>query len=204
MIGRLVIGSTNPGKIQEWTHFLEGHIKVLSVSELGNFPEPRETGKTFAENARIKASHYALLTRESVFAEDGGYEIELLGGLPGVKSRRILPGDKEGTDDELIDYVLERMKGIPYKKRTVSLSSASALSDPTGKIIFEDFCTSKGIVTEKPGPVLIPGYPFRTIHFFPKLGKTYAELTPEEHEKYSHKKPVAERLIKFLLEYDHA
>ena len=165
---------------------------------MGDFPEADEAGKTFAENARIKAEHYALLTREYVFSEDGGYEVDALGGLPGVKSRRILPGDRDGTDQELIDFVLERLKGVPIERRTVKLSFVAALADPKGKIIFEDNNSFVGVVAEKQGPILIPGYPFRSIHLIPELGKTYAELTEEEHDRLSHKRPVAERLAKFL------
>ena len=201
MIERLVIGSTNPAKLEEWQNFFKEIIKVVPISDLGNFPEPQETGKTFHENARIKARHYALLAHEYVFSEDGGYEVDALGGLPGIKSRRILPGEKDGTDQELIDYVLEKVRGLLPERRGVKLTSAAALSDLLGNIIFEDISSSVGIIAEKVGPVLIPGYPFRSIHWFAELGKTYAELTPEEHEKYNHKKPVAERLAKFLLEY---
>ncbi|KKU03146.1 MAG: Non-canonical purine NTP pyrophosphatase [Candidatus Woesebacteria bacterium GW2011_GWC2_47_16] len=199
-IRRLVIGSTNPAKINEWKKLLKGFL-VISLAELGDFPEPQEHGKTFEENAVLKARHYAKLTGEYVFSEDGGYEVDALGGAPGVKSRRILPGGKDGTDDELINFVLEKLKGIPSKKRSVSLSFAAAVSDPKGHIIFEDKNSFFGIVTKKPGPVKIEGYPFRSIHFIPKLGKTYAELNDEEHEKFNHKAPVARRLTKFLLEY---
>ncbi|KKT66641.1 MAG: Non-canonical purine NTP pyrophosphatase [Candidatus Curtissbacteria bacterium GW2011_GWC1_44_33] len=199
-IKRLVIGSTNPAKINEWKKLLRG-FPVISLAELGNFPEPHESGKTFGENARLKASHYAKLTGEFVLSDDGGYEVDALGGLPGVNSRRILPGGKDGTDADLINFVLEKLKGIPSKKRTVSLSFVAAVSDPKGNVIFEDKNSFVGIVTKKPGPVKIEGYPFRTIHFIPKLGKTYAQLNEEEHEKYNHKAPVARRLKKFLLEY---
>lgn len=199
-IERLVIGSTNPAKVEEWIAFLD-RFNVKRVSELGDYPEPHEIGRTFTENAIIKACHYARLTGEHVFSEDGGYEVDALGGAPGVKSRRILPGDKDGTDQELIDYVLERLKGVPPEKRGVKLSFVAAVADPEGKIIFVNGNSLDGIVATKPGPVRIDGYPFRTIHFIPELGKTYAELTPEEHERYNHKKPVAQRLVKFLLEY---
>lgn len=198
MIERLIIGSKNEAKVKEWSELLRETVSVFSISTVGNFPEPKETGKTFAENAQIKATHYARLSHEYVFAEDGGYEIEILDGLPGVKSRRILPGDKEGTDQQLIDYVLERLKSVPWDKRTVRLSFSAAVADPSGNIIFQDGNSFIGIVAKSPGPVLIPGYPFRTIHYLPELRKTYAALTKEEHDKYSHKKPVAERLVKFL------
>lgn len=199
-IKRLVIGSTNPAKINEWKKLLKD-FPVISLAELGDFPEPQEHGKTFEENAVLKARHYAKLTGEYVFSEDGGYEVDALGGAPGVKSRRILPGGKDGTDDDLINFVLKKLKGLPSEKRTVSLSFVAAVSDPEGNVIFEDKNSFFGIVTEKPGPVKIEGYPFRSIHFIPKLGKTYAQFTEEEHKKYNHKLPVARRLEKFLLEY---
>ena len=204
-IERIVIGSKNVGKVDEWFRlFREFGIKAKSLNDFGDIKIPEETGSTFAENARLKASSYAKQIHEYVFAEDGGYEIDYLRGWPGVKSRRILPGDKEATDREIIDIVLERMKGVPREKRTVKLTSAEALSDRDGKIIFEDTAHSAGIITEKLGPVLIPGYPFRTIHYLPELGKTYAELTPEELKAHSHKRPVAKKLAEFLLKYNHA
>jgi len=127
--------------------------------------------------------------------------VDVLGGLPGVNSRRILPGGKDGTDADLTNFVLEKLKGIPSKKRTVGLSFVAAVSDPEGNVIFEGKNSFVGIVAGVPGPVKIEGYPFRSIHFIPKLGKTYAEFTEEEHEKFNHKAPVARRLKKFLLEY---
>ena len=197
-IKRLVIGSTNPAKVSEWKKALKG-FPAVGISELGKFSEPHESGKTFAENAKIKASHYAKLTNEFVFSEDGGYEVDFLDGAPGVKSRRILPGGKDGTDDDLINYVLGKLKGVPTKRRKVKLSFSAAVADLKGNIIFEDSNSFTGIVAEKPSSVRIEGYPFRSIHFIPKLGKTYAELTEEEHEKFNHKKSVARRLLKFLL-----
>jgi non-canonical purine NTP pyrophosphatase (RdgB/HAM1 family) len=202
---RLVIGSRNPGKIDEWgKYFSEFGIKADNLFTFSFIPEPKEVGETFIENARIKASEYAKLTKTFVFADDGGYEIDYLNGWPGVKSRRILPGEKEGTDQDLIDSVLTKMKGVPLEERTVRLTSAVALSDPLGEIIFEDIASSKGYISEIPGPVLIKGYPFRSIHFLPELNKTYAELTKEELKSHSHKRPMAAKLAKFLLEYNHA
>lgn len=199
-IKRLVIGTTNQGKLQEWTRFLK-NFPIISISDLGSFPEPQELGKTYAENARIKAKYYAGLTGEFVFSEDGGFEVDALGGLPGVKSRRILPGEKEGTDEELNEYVLSRLKGLPREKRTARLSFVACVSDPKGNIIFEDSNNLEGFVVEETRPVTILGYPFRSILFIPEAGKTYAELSEEEHKRLSHKKVVAQRLAKFLLEY---
>lgn len=199
-IKRLVLGTGNPGKLQEWNKLLEKVIFLVGISEFGHLPKPKENGRTFEENARQKATHYAKFTHEYVFSEDGGYEVDALGGAPGPRSRRILPGGKEGTDEELINYILRKLEGLPKEKRGVKLTVAAAVSSPKGKIIFEDRASISGIVTRKPGPVKIEGYPFRSIHFLPKPGKTYAELTEEEHEKYNHKRQIAERLANFLLE----
>jgi len=200
-VERITIGSRNPGKVNEWMKFLrEFDIEAFGLWRYSYIPKPDENAATFLENARIKASWYAKLTGSLVVADDGGYEIDYLDGWPGVKSRRILAGEAEGTDQELIDTVLEKMKGVLREKRTVSLTSAAALSDPDGKIIFEDIAHSFGYIAEKCGPVIIPGYPFRSIHHIPELNKTYAELTEEELKNRSHKRPVTEKLAKFLAE----
>lgn len=201
IINKLFLGTGNPAKLQEWSGLLKNTIPIASILEYGELPKPKETGGTFEENARLKASHYARLIDQYVFSEDGGYEVDVLGGAPGPKSRRILPDGKEGTDEDLINYILRKLEGLPKEKRGVKLTVAAAVSSPKGKIIFEDRASISGIVTRKPGLVEIEGYPFRSIHFLPKLGKTYAELTEEEHEKYNHKRQIAERLARFLLEY---
>lgn len=194
-ISRIVIGTGNLAKLAEWKKFFSPYFEVLSLKDFPAVPDIKESGDTFKENAQLKAATYAKALHEYVFSEDGGYEIDALDGAPGVKSRRILPGDKEGTDDELIAYVIEKLKDVPDEKRGVRLTSAAALSDPDGNILFVDQSSSAGIVTHTRGPVLIPGYPYRTLHFLPQVGKTYAELTEEEHDKYSHKKPIAEKII---------
>lgn len=201
-IERITLGTGNPAKVKEWSNLLSGKFKVVSVNDLGNFEDPKETGETFVENARQKAMHYAELTKDFVLSEDGGYEIDALAGAPGVKSRRILPGDKEGTDDELIYHVLKKVEGLPEEKRGVSLTCAAALISPDGEVLFEDKESLRGIIANKIGPVIIEGYPFRSIHYLPEAGKTYAELSGEEYDRHNHKKKIARRLTKFLLEYE--
>lgn len=198
---KIVLGTGNPGKVKEWTRLLPNLVEIVSVSELEDFGGPTEEADTFIENAKQKARFYAKKTGEHVFSEDGGYEVDALNGAPGVRSRRILPGEKEGTDEQLIDYILEKVKGVPDEERGVSLTCTAALSSPDGEILFEDRASLRGVITKKRGPVAIKGYPFRTIHFIPEVGKTYAELNKEEHDRYNHKKKIARRLNQFLLEY---
>jgi len=199
-VKRLVLGTSNPAKIQEWTELLKGVVPVINVSELGEIPEPKEDGESFIEVARGKALHYAKHTGEYVLSEDGGFEIDALGGLPGIKSRRILPGDREGTDKELIDYVIEKLKGVPLEKRTARLVVHVVIADPEGNIIYEDKGTIEGVVPQKPAASFMPGYPYRATFYIKEAGKTYAEFDAKEHEKFNHRVPIARRLAKFLLE----
>lgn len=198
-IERIIIGSKNPAKVDEWRKLLGDLVEIKSVADIGDFPEPIETGKTFAENARLKAKYYADLVHDPVLADDGGFEIDALGGLPGVKSRRVLPGDKEGTDQECADWVLEKMKDIPKEKRTARLTAHVAISDEDGNIIFEDAADRDGFITEKLEAPIITGFPYRSLLFIPEAGKVYAQLSEEEHEKLNHRKVIAERVKKFLL-----
>ncbi|HJY98936.1 MAG TPA: non-canonical purine NTP pyrophosphatase [Patescibacteria group bacterium] len=197
-IKELTIGSNNPAKIDEWKKLLGSDVRIKGIAELGDFPEPKETGSTFAENAKLKARYYALLTGSFVLADDAGFEVDALGGEPGVKSRRILPGNKEGTDRECVDYVLGRMKTVPKEKRGAQLVVHVALADHKGKIIYEDNGRRVGYITEESVNTIIPGYPYRSILYIPEVDKTYDKLTEKEYDKLNHRKKLAERLKKFL------
>jgi XTP/dITP diphosphohydrolase len=194
-IKKLVIGSKNKAKIAEWKKFLEGSFEVITLDELSEGSDVEETGETFAENARLKASYYAKKLGEYVFAEDGGFEIDILGGAPGVHSRRILPGKKEASDEEIVEYVLEKLKGLPKEKRISRLKVAVAISDPKGNIIFEDSGAIEGyVLEERDGAPIIEGYPYRNLLFLPELSKTYAQASDEDHEKINHKRVIAEEI----------
>ena len=202
MIKKLVIGSTNKAKIAEWTKFFKDTFEILHLKDFPEIKDLEETGETFAENARIKASHYAKKTGEYTFAEDGGFEIDALGGAPGVHSRRILPGKKEAKDEEIVEFILGKLKGLPKEKRTSRLKFVAAISDPNGRIIFEDSGSIEGYVLEESdGVPLIEGYPYRNLLFIPSLGKTYAQASDEDHKKINHKLVMANKIKKFLLNY---
>ncbi|HKC05037.1 MAG TPA: non-canonical purine NTP pyrophosphatase [Patescibacteria group bacterium] len=198
-IKTLIIGSTNPGKVSEWRKLLEGKVEVKSIADVGDFKDPEETGKTFQENAILKAKYYSKLSHEFVLADDTGLEIEALGGWPGVKSRRVLPGDKEATDQEAVDVVLGKMRGIPIEKRGAKLKACAVISDPDGNIVFEDTEWVNGVITEKLETPIIKGLPYRSIFFMPSTGKVYTDLSEEEHEKLNHRRKIALKVIKFLI-----
>ena len=97
---KLLVATTNPNKLREIRPLLEaphqggpyGHIgyTLVTLADVAAVPEPEETGATFWENARIKALAYAAATGLTTVAEDSGFEIDALGGEPGVRSARFL------------------------------------------------------------------------------------------------------------------
>jgi XTP/dITP diphosphohydrolase len=86
---RLLVATTNPNKVREIRQLLAGaRVEILTLDAWPALPAPEETGRTFQENARLKAQYYARATGELTVAEDSGLEIDALGGAPGVQSAR--------------------------------------------------------------------------------------------------------------------
>lgn len=196
-IKKLIIGSRNKAKIAEWKKFFEGSFEVVTLDKFPEISDVDETGETFSENARLKASYYATKINEYVFSEDGGFEIEVLGGWPGVHSRRILPGKKVATDEQVVEITLKKLAGLPKEKRTARLKVVAVISDPRGNIIFEESGELSGYVLEKrDDSPIIEGYPYRNLLFIPELNKTYAQASDEDHKKINHKRVIAEKIKK--------
>jgi len=200
-IKHLVLGTSNPGKIKEWKKLIGNSFSLIAALDF-NVKSPKEKGYSFKEIAKNKAIYYTKLTKEFVLSEDGGFEVDYLDGAPGIKSRRILPGDREGSDEELVNFIISKLKGVPTKKRKARLIVNVVLADPKGNIIFEDKGSIEGFVSDKAKGIMESGYPYRSILFIPEVKKMYSEFTEKDHEKFDHRRPIAERLIKFLIEYE--
>jgi len=193
---RLLIATNNPGKVKEYKELLKDlPLKLISLKDLGIKNKVNESGKTFEENAIKKAKFYSRLTGLATLADDGGLEIDYLKGEPGVKSRR-WPGH-EATDQELIDYTLKKLKGVPWNKRRAQFRVIIALAIP-GKEVLISEGKLRGVILAKPRGKLIPGYPFRPIFYLPKYGKSFAELSFKEEVKIGHRVKAIQKLISFL------
>lgn len=113
----ILIATSNKGKIKEIKHILSDidHIKFISLSEIhGHGFDVEEHGKTFQENALIKAKAYAEKFNYVALADDSGLEVDYLNGAPGINSARYA-GDK-ATDEERVAKLLSELKGIPEDK----------------------------------------------------------------------------------------
>lgn len=185
---KLLIATTNPGKLLEIKKCLADlPLKLLSLTDLKINQKPSENCPTFLENAKHKAQFYGEISGLPTIADDGGLEIDILNGEPGVKSRRWIEG-KDVTDEELISYTLQKLKGVPLEKRGAQLRTVLALVLPNGKIYTSEGKV-RGMIAQKPHPGRIAGFPFRSLLFLPEIDKFYHkdDLTPEENLKYNHR-----------------
>ena len=140
---KLLVATSNPAKFKEIKYFLSDlPLKIVSLKDLKVKERVEEDKDTFEENAIKKALFYAKKSNLPTIADDGGLEIDVLGGEPGVKSRRWI-GGKEASDEKLIDYTLRKLKGVPSEKRGAQLRAVLALAFPDGQVF-----TSEGKLGE--------------------------------------------------------
>jgi XTP/dITP diphosphohydrolase len=202
---RIVVASTNPGKLSELRALLNADVEWLGLSQFEAIGEIEEDGKTFADNARKKALGYARATGLWTIADDSGLVIDALGGEPGVKSARFSGDKPKGTDRGLIDHqniakVLRLLQGVPREKRTARFVCCLCLASPERSLI-ETTGTLEGLIIEKEAGE--GGFGYDPIFLVPSLNRTVAQLASEEKNEISHRgnairrlKPLLDRLMK--------
>lgn len=190
----IVIATRNPGKMREITSILESsQIKFLSLLDFPEIPEIIEDGTTFAENAQKKAMVISRLTGRLAIADDSGLCVQAWQGKPGIFSSRF--AGENATDKERYQKLLREMQGIPLAKRRAAFFCAIAIASPQGKVqVVEGKCS--GLISLSPRGT--HGFGFDPIFLLPKLGKTMAELGPEEKNKISHRARALKKLKKIL------
>jgi XTP/dITP diphosphohydrolase len=187
---KILIATTNPGKFSELRKFLSDlPYEYVSLSDIGISLNVEETGNTFDENAILKAKTYADLSGLPAIADDGGFEIDILHGEPGVKSHRWISGDAEDSDEDLIAYTLKRLEGIQESKRGAQLRLVLAFALPHGRVVSSE-ASIRGVVAETPSQSRTQGFPYRALLYLPELGKFYdnSVLTEEETNLLNHRK----------------
>ena len=196
----ILIATSNPGKFKELIKGLETlnekGIKLLSLKELDVNEKPQENGKTFQDNALIKARFYARKTGLPTIADDGGLTIDILKGAPGVKSRRWT--GYEATDEELIKYTLYKLKNVPLSKRHARLTACLCYYNPLSKKKIFKEQSIKGRIASRPVKNWTKGYPYRALFIVDKYKKYYDELTDEEHEIINHRLRAARKLARSI------
>lgn len=190
---KLVLATSNPGKVREMAQHLAGlGLEVVSLAELGAAQIP-ETGKTFRENAELKAVAAAKATGLWALAEDSGLEVDALGGAPGVYSARYAG---EGADDEENNRkLLRELEGVEWPRRTARFRTVMVLASPRGEVwAVEGAC--EGIIVHEPRGS--GGFGYDPLFWAPELGKTFAEASPEEKDRVSHRGRALRQMIALI------
>lgn len=191
---KLFLGTQNLAKIEEYQKYLiHSKLKLITLKELGFHEEPLEIGKTFAECAMQKARFYSENTGLATLSEDGGFEIDALGGEPGVYSRRWV--GEQGTDDDRIQKVFSKLEGIPAAERTARLKLVLTVYFPDVKDHISVERAIDGIIPEKPSETRIHDFPYRSVLFLPKYNKYYCDLSEKEHDQVNHRKDACRELL---------
>lgn len=174
----IVVASGNKDKLREIAEILSDY-KIVSAKELGFCDEIEETGKSFYENALIKAKTVSMTLNVPALADDSGLCVDALGGAPGIYSARYA-GD--GDDESNIDKLLKEMEG--KKDRSASFKSCVLVYYPNGKIIFAEGETRGDILTERVGK---GGFGYDPVFFSKDLNKSFGLALPEEKNSVSHR-----------------
>ena len=197
-VKKILVATTNPGKIAELRALLGADVQWLSLSDFESIAEIKEDGATFAENARKKALGYAKATGLWTIADDSGLVVDVLDGAPSVKSARF-SGEKD-SDRMLLDHknmakVLKLLEDVPRDKRTARFVCHLCLASPE-KILIETEGTLEGLINDK--PVGENGFGYDPIFFVPHLNKTVAQLTRDEKNAISHRGNAIRKLRHLL------
>jgi len=180
---RLLLATTNKGKAAEYRDLLRGlDFDIVTLDQAGISGEADESYNTFEENARHKAAFYAELGGLLTLADDSGLEVDALGGEPGVRSSRYA-GDS-ATDQDRVDFLLNKLKGIPQSRRTARFRCVIAIAQPGGDVETAEG-TCEGYIAIAPRGS--NGFGYDPVFFLPEYGRTIAELSPETKNRISHR-----------------
>ncbi|MGO8804948.1 non-canonical purine NTP pyrophosphatase [Candidatus Binatus sp.] len=171
-------------------------LELVSLAELGISETPEETGASFTENALIKARFYFQRARIATLADDGGLEIDALGGEPGVRSHRWLGSGGADSDQALAGEVIRRMKGVEAGRRTARIRAAIALVHEEGGAIREKTAEGaiEGTIAERAYPRIRAGFPYRAVLVIPGRNCYLGELGDEEEAQISQRRIAVSRL----------
>jgi XTP/dITP diphosphohydrolase len=193
---KIVLATKNRSKVEEIRYITrELPLEILTLQDFPAILLPPEDGSTFKDNALKKARFVAGETGLTALADDSGLEVNELDGRPGIRSSRY--AGAHATDGENIAKLLKELEEVPITRRTARFVSAIALVEPSGKeTVFEGVL--EGLIGFFPKGAR--GFGYDPIFIVPELGKTTAELKPEEKNRISHRGRALEKLKAWLLQ----
>jgi XTP/dITP diphosphohydrolase len=189
---RVVLASSNGGKLRELASLLAPlGFELIAQNTLG-VETPPETGETFADNALLKARHAAAATHLPALADDSGIEVDALGGRPGIYSARY--AGEGASDQDNLRKMLSELRGVPAEKRTARyqcvIAFVSTSADPSPLLASG---TWDGSLSSEPRG--LGGFGYDPIFIPHGFDRTAAELDPVEKNSLSHRGQALRALV---------
>ena len=202
----ILVATSNPGKIRDFAGAAVSYgVEISPLPNFSSLPIVVEDGATFEANARKKAESYSRHAPGAiVIADDSGLEVDALGGAPGVHSARYAADQPStanaNTDDETNNRkLIGEIKRVPPELRTGRFVCwIAAASDGKTLAVFEG--KAEGIILERPRG--FNGFGYDPLFYFPRIGKTFAELSSEEKAKYSHRGAAFGKFLDWYSKFD--
>jgi XTP/dITP diphosphohydrolase len=193
-VADLLLASQNPGKLAEMRQLVAGlPVHVVGPRELGITEAPEETGRTFLENAILKARYYARRSGLLTAADDSGLSVDALNGGPGLHSARF--GGPDADDAGRNRLLLEKLRDVPWDKRGARFTSAVAVARGE-EVLFQAQESVEGLIATEPrGP---HGFGYDPLFFYVPFGRTFGESAPQDKDRVSHRGKAFARLRQFL------
>jgi len=191
---KLLLATNNQAKVREYKSLLHSlPYELVTLAEQGITTVVSEVGETMEENARLKATLLADKSRLLALADDSGLAVDALGGEPGLLSARY--AGENASDKDRVSYLLSRLKGVPWQKRSARFRCVIAIATPDGEV---EFCSGecRGMITLDPRGE--QGFGYDPIFYLPELDKTMAELPLEMKNQISHRGQAARKVYQVL------
>ncbi len=184
MTQKLLVATHNQGKVREFAEMLADlQIEWLSLDDVGVGLDVAETGRTFRENAILKARTYAGETGLLTLADDSGLEVDALGGEPGIYTARY--GGAGLTHEARYQLLLRNMTAVPPPERTARFRCVIALAGPDGALLGVSDGVCEGLIGET--AVGDHGFGYDPVFYLPERGLTMAQLDSAEKHQISHR-----------------
>ena len=179
----LVVATRNRHKFREITSILRHpRLQLISLDRFPKAPNVKENGRTFDENALLKAKTIAFYTKRPSLADDSGLEVFALGGRPGVCSARF--AGARATDTSNNQKLLRLLKGVPLARRGARYRCSVAIVFPGGKsFLFRGMLSGRIALSPKGRG----GFGYDPLFWLPKYRKTAAQIPASLKNRISHR-----------------
>ena len=199
-MSKLLLATNNQDKVREYRSLLQDiPFELVTPAEEGITTTVDEVGESLEENARLKATVLAAQSQLLALGDDSGLEVDALGGEPGRLSARY--AGEGASDRDRVNYLLSRLKGVSWQKRSARFRCVIAIATPGGEV---ELCSGecRGFITFEPKGE--QGFGYDPVFYLPELNKTMAEIPQEMKNQISHRGqaareafPVLQRLREF-------